>query len=233
MITSNKTKHLLVENELKKLQKFDSSYFRGKSRFEKDGAQKYLVFQSMYRYFKRIADVGSGYYICFWKSKELSDKRIDSITTSNYSVTPELSHCGTKARVKSSGSCLKQDKAIYNHGTIVNIYIVYEISKNYNISNYPTLKNCLFRAVSWTGIADIDQCKYSGYSIGFDKKTEFSFDDGFGRNCIIFGVDMSSSVHVDNKKKDILILGKGPTQGLNRTTLTAEKLHSINFTENN
>ena len=57
-ITSNKTKHLLVENELKKLQKFDSSYFRGKSHFEEDGAQNYLAFQPMYRYFKRIA--GSG-----------------------------------------------------------------------------------------------------------------------------------------------------------------------------
>ena len=61
---------------------------------------------------------------------------------------------------------------------------------------------------------------------------EFSFGNGFGRNCIIFGVDMSSSVHADNKKKK-LILGKGPTQGLDGTTVTAEKLHSINFTENN
>ena len=40
---------------------------------------------------------------------------------------------------------------------------------------------------------------------------------------------MSSSVHVDNKKKDILVLGKGPTQGLEHT-LTAEKMYSINFT---
>ena len=44
---------------------------------------------------------------------------------------------------------------------------------------------------------------------------------------------MSSSVHVDNRKRDILILGKGPTQGLDGTTLTAEKLYSISFTENN
>ena len=44
---------------------------------------------------------------------------------------------------------------------------------------------------------------------------------------------MSSSVHVDNKKKDILILGKGPTQGLDGTKLTAGKIYSINFTENN
>ena len=44
---------------------------------------------------------------------------------------------------------------------------------------------------------------------------------------------MSSSVHIDNKKKDILILGEGPTQGLDDTTLTAEKKYSINFTEHN
>ena len=62
---------------------------------------------------------------------------------------------------------------------------------------------------------------------------ELSFGNGFGRNCIIFGVDVSSSVHVDNKKKDILILGKCPTQGLDDTTLTAKRLYSINFTENN
>ena len=54
---------------------------------------------------------------------------------------------------------------------------------------------------------------------------------GFGRNCIIFEADIDSSVHIDNKKKDILILGKGPTKGLDATTLAAEKMQSINFTE--
>ena len=92
----------------------------------------------MYRYFKRVAVVCSGNYIYFWKHKELSDENINSITTSNYSITPELSHYDTKARVKFSGSCLKQDKATYNNGTIVNIYIIYEISKSFNISSYPT-----------------------------------------------------------------------------------------------
>ena len=106
-ISSIKTKHLLVKNELKKLKTFDLSYFKGKGRFKEDGTQNYLVFQPMYRYFKRIAGVGSGNYIYIWKSKGLSDKRIYSITTSNYSITPELSHHGTKARVKFSGSCLK------------------------------------------------------------------------------------------------------------------------------
>ena len=44
----------------------------------------------MYRYFKRIAGVDSGNYIYFWKSKGLSDERLDSITASNYKITPEL-----------------------------------------------------------------------------------------------------------------------------------------------
>ena len=50
-ISSNKTKHLLVENELIKLQTFDSSYFRSKSHFEDYCTQNYLVFQLMCRYF--------------------------------------------------------------------------------------------------------------------------------------------------------------------------------------
>ena len=59
---------------------------------------------------------------------------------------------------------------------------------------------------------------------------QFSFPSGgFGQNILIFGADMSSSAHIDNKKKDILVLGKGPTQGLEHT-LTAEKMYSINFT---
>ena len=63
--------------------------------------------------------------------------------------------------------------------------------------------------------ADIDKYGYLGDGIGFDRKTTFSFPcGGFGQNVIIFGVDVSSSVHVDNKKRDILILVKGPTQGL-------------------
>ena len=147
----------------------------------------------------------------------MPDERINSITASNYSITPELSYYGSKIRVKFNGSCLKQDKIIYTHGKRVNIYIVYEISKNFNISSYPTLENCLFGAVTLTKYVAIDGYKYFGYGIGFNKKGEFSF----GRNVINFGVDMSSSLHIDNKK--ILILGEGHTQGLDGTTLTAEK----------
>ena len=58
-ITQNKSKHLLVENELNKLKTFDSSYFIGKSHFEEDGTQNYLVFQPMSKYFK----IGNSDYV--------------------------------------------------------------------------------------------------------------------------------------------------------------------------
>ena len=89
-------------------------------------------------------------------------------------------------------------------------------------------------AVKLTKNADPDKYKYSGYGIGFDCCSFSSLPDNTMRkNGIIFGADMNSSVHVDNKGKDILIYGKGPTQRLDDTTLTAEAKYSINFTQSN
>ena len=63
--------------------------------------------------------------------------------------------------------------------------------------------------------------KYFGYGIGFDRHGSFSFPvTGLGRNVIIFGVGMISSRNIDNRKKFILIVGKGPTQGLEHTERT-------------
>ena len=88
-----------------------------------------------------------------------------------------------------------------------------------------------FGAVTLTKNADIDKYRYSGYGTGFDRKGSFSFPGGgFAQNVVIFGADMNSSPHVDNKEKDILILAIGPRQGLGEHSLTAEKMHSINFT---
>ena len=78
--------------------------------------------------------------------------------------------------------------------------------------------------------ADIDKYGCSGYGIGFYRRSSSSFPGGrFGQNVLIFGVDMSSSTHIDNKKIYILVLRRGPTQGL-ENTLTAEKMYSNNFT---
>ena len=200
-ITKNKSKHLLVENELDKLKTFDSSYFIRKSHFEEDGTQNYLVFQPLNKYFKLITITLS---ILSWQSKGLSTKTIDRPTTS---IFPLIDYVGNKIRVKFTGSCLKQsNKLIYTHGKVVNIYIVYGLGASSSNVNDPTLKNCLFGAVTLTKNADIDKYGYSGYGIGFDRRGSFSFPGGgFGQNVLMFGVDMSFSAHFDKKKKDILV----------------------------
>ena len=114
---------------------------------------------------------------------------------------------------------------------MVKIYNVYELNKiAASGNNFPTLQNALFGAVTLTKNSDIDKYGYSGYGIEFHRRSSFPFPGGgFGQNVLIFGVDMSFSAHIDNKKKDILVLGKGLTQGLEHT-LAAEKMCSINFT---
>ena len=109
----------------------------------------------MYRYFKRIVGVGNGYYIYYWKSKGLSDKKINSITAYSYKVNPQVSYYGTKTRVEFNGSCLKQNSVTFNHKKIVNIYIVFKIERSVNISSYPTLENFLFGAVKLTKHVDV------------------------------------------------------------------------------
>ena len=138
-------------------------------------------------------------YISSWKSKELSAESIKPLTTSDNSLTPALNYYGTKTRVKFTGSCLKQSKISYNHGKLVNIYIVYELGASSCHINDPTLKNCLFGGVNLTKNADIDKYGYSGYGIGFVRGGSFSFpSDGYGQNVSIFGVDMSFTTHIDN-----------------------------------
>ena len=95
-ITQNKSKHLLVENELNKLTTFDSSYFIGKSHFDEDGTQNYLIFQPMYRYFKIITNTD---YISSWKSKGLSVESIKPPTASDISLTPALRWYQNKRKI--------------------------------------------------------------------------------------------------------------------------------------
>ena len=80
--------------------------------------------------------------------------------------------------------------------------------------------------------ADPDKYGYSGYGIGFDTPLQFSLpNSSWGKNIILFGVDDSSSVHIDNQTRHILALAEGLTQGLDDTTITAEFFVVINFTQ--
>ena len=86
---------------------------------------------------------------------------------------------------------------------VVNIYIAYEISRSFNIGDYPTPEKCLFGAFSLTKNTDIDKYKYYEYGIGFDRRGFYSNPSGgTGGNVIIFGVDVNSSTKIDNRKKN-------------------------------
>ena len=209
-IEATKTVNTLLENLLKRLRKkLDLGYFIGKNYFEEVSAQNYLVFQPINRYFKHIANT---LYILSWKSKGLSDETIKPPVTSDNSLNPLIGYVNDKIRLKFNGSCLKQPKLSYTHGKVINVYIDYELGASSSHNNHPTLKHYLFGAVTLTKNADLGKYGYSGCEIGFDRRSRFSFSGGgFSQNILIFGADMSPSARIDNKKKDILVLGKGPT----------------------
>ena len=97
---------------MKKLEAFDSRYFLGKSHFEDNGTQDYLVFQTVYRDFKTVSANDSN--ILPWKSKRLSDEYNKPSTTSNKMLNPLVDYVGTKIRVKFNGDCLKEEKITFN-----------------------------------------------------------------------------------------------------------------------
>ena len=106
IINSNKTRHLIGENELKKLETFDSIYFRGKSHFKDHGTQNYLVFQTVSRYFETAS--ANDRNILSRKSRGLPDESIKPPSTCNKMLNPPLNYVGTKVRVKIRGDCLKK-----------------------------------------------------------------------------------------------------------------------------
>ena len=105
----------------------------------------------------------------------MSDESIKPPPTSDNSLTPLIDYYSYNRRVKLNGSALRQRKVSYIHGKTVNSYIVYELAGSSSHSDDPTLKNCLFGAVTLTKNADIDKYGYSGYGIGFDRKSSFYF----------------------------------------------------------
>ena len=153
----------------------------------------------MYKYFKKIGNTES---ISSWKSKRLFD---EVIKPPNNNLTPTIKYTGKRMYVKFSGSFLKQDKITFSHGKAVNIYIVYGLKSDPNNFD-PTLKNCLFGAIKLTkdnnDIDKYNKYKYKGCGTGFDSKGTLSHPAcGTGVNAIIFGADMNSSAHANNKTK--------------------------------
>ena len=182
-MTKTNFDNTVLKNELKALKAFDFGYFIGKNRFEEDGAQTYLVFQPIRRYLKI-----NGKYIPSWKSKGLSDKTITPYAASDNSLTPLIDYYGSNVRVKFNKLCLKEpNKLTYDFGKKVNIYIDYELGASGSNDGNHTLKDCLVGAVTLTKNADIEKYGYSGYGIGFDRRSSFLFPGGgFWSKCINF-----------------------------------------------
>ena len=161
----------------------------------------------MYKYFKTSVK-GSTTYVSSWESKGLSNEKISSNITSNYNQAPSLAYDNVRIKLKFVGALLKQDKITYNHEPIVTIYIFYRLSPS--ITSDITLENCLFGVVKLT--KNLKITTYSGYGAASDSKGSFLHPSGgYGKTVIIFGADLSSSVHAAN---NILVLGKDFIPGI-------------------
>ena len=123
---------------------------------------------------------------------------------------------------------------------VINIYIVYKLDPISSTRNTDyTIQNSLFGAMKITKNDDSSKNNYAGYGLCFDEGNEFGHTVRQGnfncitdaRNIIIFGVDTSSSIHVTNRTNNIYVMGRGIIQGINDTTIYAEKLFHNNFTE--
>ena len=141
-----------------------------------------------------------------------------------------------------SGNYFKQNRVIIpNNDNVINIYCVYEIRPTASSRDTTfTIQNALFRAMQITKNAtDNSKNSYKGYGICFDERSQFGHtitEDGRAhttndRNVLIFGLDMSFSVHTTNRANNIYVLGDGLTQGIHDTTIYVEKNSWRNFTD--
>ena len=150
---------------------------------------------------------------------------------------PDIKNDG-RMYVYLSGNHFQQNKVIIpNNDNVINIYCVYEIQPISSSRDTTfTIQNALFGASQITKNANTS--KYKGYGICFDEGGTFSHkitEDGrvhtaMGRNAIIFGVYMNSSIHATNRANNIYVIGEGLIQGIHDTTLYAEKNYWRNFT---
>ena len=133
-----------------------------------------------------------------------------------------------------SGNHFEQNKVIIpNINNAINIYCVCELQPvTASRDDTFTIQNALFGTVEITKNADTSKYAYKGYGICFDKGGTFSKGNiNNGQNVLIFGVDESSLVHANNKANNIYVMGDLFVQGINDTTLYAEKVQSQNFSQ--
>ena len=154
---------------------------------------------------------------------------------------PDIKNDG-RLYVYLSGNHFQQNKVIIpNNDNVINIYCVYEIQPISSSRDTSfTIQNALFGAMQITKNAtDNSKNNYKGYGICFDERSQFSHTITEGhrahttndRNVLIFGVDMSFSVHATNRANNIYVVGDGLTQGIDDTTFYVGKNYWRNFTD--
>ena len=153
---------------------------------------------------------------------------MDAVSVTTTSLPPLIDNGRMSVRLE--GAYFKQMRLLRpNNGNIVNIYIVYLIDPISNSRNTDyTVQNALFGGVKITkNTTDSSKHKYEGYGICFDEGDTFSKGGiNSGRDVLIFGVHESSLVRKNNKANNIYVMGDLFVQGINDTTLYAEKLYS-------
>ena len=143
-----------------------------------------------------------------------------------------------------SGNHFQQNVAgIPNNSNVINIYCVYELDPIASTRDTSfTIQDALFGAMQITkNTTDNSKNNYKRYGICFDEGSRFChtmIEGGRthitnGRNVLIFGADMSFSIHTTNRANHIYVMGDGLTQGIHDITLYVEKKYFRNFTEPN
>ena len=179
------------------------SILNGEKHFSLEIFQNNFVFipaKKCIKYFSGTTRIES------WKSDGMLEEKIENISKSVCNFAPSClfitNFCLPDPDMNFNGHCLLNNN-ISTPKKVINLYISYTLGPQLrNLNTDFTLVHCLFGSV-----------KYTDSAIGFNSRSEFLFTDrSYGKNVIIFGVDVSSSVHVDNNGKDVLILGKGNTR---------------------
>ena len=179
-----------------------------------------------------------------WKSTGIynhSSKSIMNVVANTKTDLPSFKNDG-RTHVHLNGNHFQQIVAgIPNNNNVINIYCVYKLDPiaSTRDTSY-TIQDALFGAMQITKNAtDYDKNNCKGYGICFDERSQFGHTITEssrthitnGRNVLIFGADMSFSTHATNRANHIYLMGDGLTQGINDTTLYAEKNYWRNFTD--
>ena len=205
--------------------------------------------QSYLKYECKMGSFGFGLTskdITEWKANGIynhsSDSNMNAVANAKTNL-PNFKNDG-RMHVYLSGNHFQQNVAgIYNINNVINNYWVYKLDPIASTRDTSfTIQDALFGAMQITKNAtDNSKNNYKGYGICFDERSQFghTMTEGGrthitnGRNVLIFGADMSFSVHATNKANHIYVMGDGFTQGINDTTLYVEKSYFRNFTESN